>query len=432
MFSIVPGTPNGGGTTKPSSTTVNQTAYRPRNPLKNSRLSAGLVVGLAGCGLVFSGAKSRAEASGTPFDPELFSGGGADAPVLFSIPETSDQPPSGPLHFYSGPIQRGPGGVIGAVVGRFFETNGPVGFSLKAWLPHEAAPGSRRYTVDHIEGGLTLDVVPGAKLRFGHFDPLGGREEFVAIQQYAYFEFDPPARQMVLERLVSEGQSDAMTRHLLPRGAGAFSDLGVQVHDTFRDDARETAYAFMLGSGGEFGGREASFQPQLTGYWSTRWQLSEETEANEAFKFFAWGQWGERDVSAAGSGYTSTARYGLGTGLNLGRFRSSLEWIGADGLERTLDATATSRGLAWGWSWDAAYQIHPLCELAVRFDQVFREFGEAGGRLDTLTFGTQVLLGNDLRALLNYGLHWPEGMNAGSGSEARPEHLIAAQLAFSF
>jgi hypothetical protein len=358
--------------------------------------------------------------------------------IWFSIPETSSEAPTKPLSLYSGPIKRGTGGVIGVINGRFFETNGPVRFSVQAWLPHETRPGSRRYSVDHIEGGLTLELLPSAKMRLGHFDALGDREEFVAIQQYSYFEFNPPAQQMMLERLSADGHSDAMTRHLLPRGAGAFSELGLQIYDTIDGDGWDHGYAVMIGNGGKLSDPDSRMQPELTAYWSSTWRLGDGRASGDGLKFFGWGQQGEREVTAAGDGYSFRSRWGLGSSLRLGRLRSSLEYIGATGMAPTQGFGGSTMVLAdtgatWGWSWDTAYQVHPLCELALRFDEVFRGFGSDRGRLDTLTFGAQVLLGKDLRGLLNYGLHWPEGMGSvASAGGSGAEHLLAAQLAFSF
>jgi hypothetical protein len=393
--------------------------------------AVGALLALVPCGL-------HAASLGQDGDGDFSAGSQEAESSWFSIPETSAEAPTRPLRLSSGPIKRGTGGVIGAINGQFFETNGPVSFSVQAWLPHETHPGSRRYSVDHIEGGLTVDLVPWAKMRLGHFDALGGREEFVAIQQYSYFEFNPPAQQMMLERLVSPGQSDAMTRHLLPRGAGAFSELGFQVYDSMDTGDWENSYAVMLGNGGRFSGSEYALQPELTGYWSSTWLSGDWRSPGDGLKLFGWGQRGEREVSAAGAGLSFQSRWGMGTSFRRGRWRSSLEYIGADGLSSTHGfaggATLPSgSGTTWGWSWDTAYQVHPLCELALRFDEVFRNFGDVRGRLDTLTFGAQVLLGKDLRGLLNYELHWPEGLGSGSSDRGTGiEHLIAAQLAFSF
>jgi hypothetical protein len=392
---------------------------------------AGALLALVPCDLAAASPEQDREV-------DLSAGIEVEEPIWFSIPETSADAPTRPLRLYSGPMKRGTGGVIGVINGQFFETNGPVSFSVLAWLPHETKPGSRRYSVDHIEGGLTVDLVPFAKMRLGHFDALGGREEFVAIQQYSYFEFNPPAQQMMLERLVSQGQSDAMTRHLLPRGAGAFSELGFQVYDSMDAGDWENSYAVMLGNGGRFSDPEYALQPEFTGYWSSTWLVGDWRSPGDGLKVFGWGQRGEREVSAAGAGYSFQSRWGVGTSFRRGRWRSSIEYIGADGLRYThglaVGATLPSgSGTTWGWSWDTAYQVHPLCELALRFDEVFRNIGDDRGRLDTLTFGAQVLLGKDLRGLLNYELHWPEGMGSGSSDGGKgTEHLIAAQLAFSF
>jgi hypothetical protein len=331
-------------------------------------------------------------------------------------------------------------GAISGLSGQLFSTNSQIDYVVLGNFSYRNPGGTRRYSPDLIEGSITFNHLPHARVRVGQFQQLAGDDGLTAIQQYSSFNFSTPVQQLLLERIHEDYGADPVTRNLLPRVAGAFCDLGVQIFDTAKAGAWEHTYAAMMGNGGGIEDFDENRRPEITLYWSSEWLFGNEASTRDGLKFFTWGQWGERELTAAGSGYYSRTRWGLGTTLHQGLFRSTFEYIGALGMIYDATTSGSSANIqptesAWGWSWDIAYRVHPKCELALRFDQLFSGTGSLNERrIDTLTLGAQVFLTRQVRALLNYELHQTAASNAAGGFDdyGGLDPYVGAQLAFSF
>ena len=144
------------------------------------------------------------------------------------------------------------------VRGTGFPLDGKTNYFLLAELGNNGitAPGggSARLT----DASITLNQIPGARIRVGLFKTPGAEEALQAIHVFDYINFTTVTNQLLLERFPNRKYTANNLEVSLPapeklggfeKPVGAFRDVGVQVFDTIVRDDWEHSYAVMLGNG---------------------------------------------------------------------------------------------------------------------------------------------------------------------------------------
>lgn len=287
------------------------------------------------------------------------------------------------------------------------------------------------------DASVTLNYIPGARIRAGLFKTPGSEEALQGIQTFDYINFSEPANQLLLERFPPRGYTankPALTEAQLQSGStlngfttpvGAFRDVGAQVFDAFDvGHDWEVSYAAMVGNGNgiEFSNYDGEYDKYL--YLSAEKKYGGKGPRAEGLKFFTWGQWGKRlldntNDSVANPKLFDRDRAGLGLKYLKQPFRFTAEYITADGMifegpdkpsfyfanpANTTGANNGANGKASGWYVEGGWYIPKTrFELDARYDTV----DLLKGRNDEHTFskwtlGAQYHLNPKTRLTLNY------------------------------
>jgi hypothetical protein len=280
------------------------------------------------------------------------------------------------------------------------------------------------------DASVTLNYIPGARIRAGLFKTPGSEEGLQGIATFDYINFSEPANQLLLERLPPRSYTPnkpALTEAQLQSGStlngfttpvGAFRDVGAQVFDAFEvGHDWEVSYAAMIGNGNgiEFSNYDGQYDKYL--YLSAEKKYGGKGPWAEGLKFFAWGQWGKRlldntNDSVANPKMYDRNRAGLGLRYLKKPFRFTAEYISANGMifagpdkpSFTFASTNGADAKATGWYVEGGWYIpRTKFELDARYDTVdlFK------GRTDEHTFskwtlGTQYHFNPKTRLTLNY------------------------------
>lgn len=210
------------------------------------------------------------------------------------------------------------------------------------------APGDRNVRV--TDASITLNHIPGARVRAGLFKTPGSEEGLQAIHVFDYINFTTVTNQLLLERFPNDnGRYESQTSNApikLPAEAGigafdtsvgAFRDTGVQIFDTFKVDKWEHTYAVMLGNGNglNFGNGDGKYDTHL--YWSSELVYGGKGGRRQGLKMFAWNQSGSRLLDSTDDAtYNPTEhdrdRSGVGVKFLKKPWRVSAEYIQGEGM----------------------------------------------------------------------------------------------------
>jgi hypothetical protein len=285
-----------------------------------------------------------------------------------------------------------------------------------------------------VDASMTLNYIPGARVRAGLFKTPGAEEGLQAIHVFDYINFTEVSNGLLLERFPNKGDSGAnlpaATEAQLQGGAslnafdspvGAFRDVGVQVFDAFDvGNNWEVSYAAMIGNGNgvEFDNADGEYDKYL--YLSAEKKFGGKGPKAEGLKFFAWSQQGTRLLDATNDGVANAISYdrdraGLGVKYMKKPFRATAEYIVADGMiwvgpdKPTFVFTAPTFGTgadaeASGWYVEGGWYIpNTKWELDARFDTMTRLEDRANQHtFDKWTLGVQYHFNPKTRVTLNY------------------------------
>lgn len=309
------------------------------------------------------------------------------------------------------------------------------------------------------DASVTLNYVPGARIRVGQFKYPGSEEGLQAIHVFDYINFTNVTDSLLLERFFNRtGQatdggaaggclvsSDATPAECAnsPNGAvGAFRDVGVQVFDAFQTGDWEHTYAVMVGNGNGIARGDNNDAKDVYAYLSTEWIFGGEGPRREGLKFFIWSQDGERTIVTGGTGTQANGtaadfdrtRTGGGIALRKGKYRFATEYVKADGMifdgtdggavPGTLSTTSPPPtqyatyniepvDKAHGWYADVGYLLLSNLELDVRYDVLDRrtETVSKEREFTTTTVGLQYFFDRRNRLAVNYEFREAEAPN---------------------
>lgn len=282
------------------------------------------------------------------------------------------------------------------------------------------------------DASITLNIVPGARVRIGQFKTPGSEEGLQAIHTHTYIYFANAWDQLVLERFYDGDGSDTSDANRPNGPVGAYRDIGIQVFDTFKMGDWEHSYAFMVGNGNGITRGDNDENKDLYAYLATEWVLGGKGPRRQGVKLFVWTQDGKRTLTATGAGEYDRSRSGAGIAFRKSKYRALFEFVAADGMifngtdagaipgsvsndgSQVASFNITPDDKADGWYADFGYKVLPQLELDVRYDVLNRgtDSGSASERkFETITLGGQYFLTKKTRITVNYEIRDAEAPN---------------------
>ena len=289
------------------------------------------------------------------------------------------------------------------------------------------------------DASITLNHIPGARVRVGLFKTPGAEEAGQAIGTMNYVNFSTVTDRLLMERHFSNATGE--TSRSAP--AASFRDIGVQVFDTFNLSGWDTSYAVMYGNGNGLL-LDNDTNKDLYLYASTEKKLTKKGGPRaKSLKLFAWNQTGKRTLDDVGE--KDRSRTGVGTTFWNGKFRFAAEYMQADGMifGGTKGAGLSSDGAtiniltdqtADGYYLDFGYRAMKNLELNVRYDYLDsgnKKDAKTGTNKDvqreftTTTIGAQYFLNKKTTLTMNYEIR---GITAPGAPSAAPVHKIVDSI----
>lgn len=297
-----------------------------------------------------------------------------------------------------------------------------------------------RTPVRLMDASVTLNHIPGARLRAGLFKTPGSEEVLQGIVNFNYINLTWAANQLLMERYsrgVVSGNGDGVLspdEFKWDSSYGAGRDIGLELFDSFKVGGWEHSYAIMAGNGNGLEAGRATFADGGSGaaamdtylYWSSEKVYGGEGARREGWKSYIWSQSGERDFDATDDGVSNPTRHdrtlaGIGTHYRRGDWRLAAEYMQANGMifqgpEKPFFGIQNSAtvidpanldldGKADGGHVDVGYYIpQSKWELDARYDVLHRSTDHANISADfsSLTGGVQYHLNKKSRITVNY------------------------------
>ena len=303
------------------------------------------------------------------------------------------------------------------------------------------------------DASITLNHIPGARIRIGQFKTPTAEEGLQAIHVFDYINFTNVTDQLLLERFLDGDGSDINDKNAPNGSVGAFRDIGVQVFDIFKRGDWEHSYAVMVGNGNGLNRGDNNNDKDTYIYWSSERVFGGKGARRQGWKLFAWRHDGERTLKNVDASFGNQRdferdRWGVGTTYRKGKWRAAAEYIKADGMVRNgtdggalpgsvanapnatnniASINLAPEGKADGWYVHLGYAVTPKLELDVRYDYLDRLSNDktAEREFDTLTLGAQYFFNKKTRAVVNYEFRNQE---APDFSSSAPPNEIADGL----
>ena len=292
------------------------------------------------------------------------------------------------------------------VRGTGFPLDSKVNYFLLAEFGNNGITAPGGYNAALTDASITLNHIPGARVRVGMFKYPGAEEGLQAIHVFDYINFTSVTNQMLLERFpqstdtnVAPGSTPEANMAQYSRSVGAFRDVGVQVFDTFKVDNWEHSYAIMMGNGNGLNYGDNDDNKDLYLYWSSELVFGGKGGRREGLKLFAWHQDGKRTNAYDKTQEQDRTRSGFGAKYLKKPFRVSAEYMKGKGMifqgqhrpkDIYNDKEADGGYVEGGW-----YIPNSNWEIDLRYDTYTRGENHATSkagdesRADTITVGTQ-------------------------------------------
>lgn len=270
------------------------------------------------------------------------------------------------------------------------------------------------YNVELAEGSVTLNHVPGMRVRLGIFKVPGPEEAMRTAIDYVNFTnvtfrlinyqpMEPSATGTSLYGIPAEAKT----------GVRAFRDTGVEIFDAFRQGDQEWSYAFMVGNGSSLNGIDDNRDKAVYGRVQWSWLFKQTPgypdPARQDLTALAWYQSG--DQTFAGADYTAV-RQGVGISYVKQPYHLTAEYMWGDGMIVLPSTFRDGVGLVFpgsenegrGWYVDAGAFVTPHVAVEARYDELELEPQVSAMKttLKTLTLGAQYYFSAKNRVALNY------------------------------
>lgn len=298
-----------------------------------------------------------------------------------------------------------------------------------------------------VDASITLNHIPGARIRVGLFKTPGSEESFKAIPVFNYVNFTSATDRLLLERSFNDSAGNKGRNGPV----SAFRDTGVQVFDAFQVGDWEHSYALMVGNGGGLAMTDKDSDLDTYVYLSTEKVFGEGAgPRRHGMKFYAWMHNGKRTID--GKSGNKRNRSGLGTTYFDGKYRMAAEYIHAEGMiyggtqGGRIPSSSTIgshfevqvKEEAKGYHLDLGYRVVPDVELNIRYDAL-----DSGGvdkkatlrEFRTTTLGAQYFLNRKTSLRLNYEIRDIDAPNSNATAKGVVDSIddrVSAQLMMIF
>ena len=189
------------------------------------------------------------------------------------------------------------------------------------------------------DASITLNHIPGARVRMGQFKYPGAEEGLQAIHVFDYINFTTVTNQLLLERFPTANdinQAPTPTPNAdmnqYSQSVGAFRDVGIQIFDTFKASNWEHSYAVMVGNGNGINRGDNDSNKDVYVYWSSEMVFGGKGGRREGWKLFAWYQDGKRTNAFNPAQEQDRTRAGIGTKYLKKPFRVTAEYMDGEGM----------------------------------------------------------------------------------------------------
>lgn len=270
------------------------------------------------------------------------------------------------------------------------------------------------------DASITLNHIPGARIRAGLFKNPSVEEGTHAVFMYPWIEFTAVTNQLMLERYstasaTAEGQAKPGAAPLpadlnfFDTPVSAFRDTGVQVFDSFIVGQWEHSYAVKVGNGNGLRGNDVDGAMDYIGYWSSARIFAGKGPFRQDLKLFAWYQEGRRSFFVADGSVTEFDRTRSGLGLSYYRrgLRVTTEYLQGKGMifqgTNNPDQIGNDNEAA-GWYLESGWEIPKTpWEIDLRYDTYTRNKDLADETVfDTWTAGLQYHFNQRTRVAVQY------------------------------
>ncbi|MDX1796279.1 MAG: porin [Hydrogenovibrio sp.] len=290
------------------------------------------------------------------------------------------------------------------------------------------------------DASVTLNHIPGARIRMGLFKTPGSEEGMQGIGVFNYVNFTSVTDRLLLERFFDNATGDTGRNGPV----GAFRDTGVEVFDSFNLSGWDTSYAVMVGNGNGLARVDNNNSKDTYLYLSTEKVFgNSKGPRRHGLKFYAWSQNGKRTLQDVGE--KNRTRSGLGTTYFDGKYRFAAEYITADGMiyGGTKGAGTPADGATFsvqpdqaanGYYFDFGYRIQPNIELNARYDYLDSGTktdaasgtnGDVEREFTNTTLGVQYFFNKKTTLMANYEIR---DITAPNAPAAAPVHKILDSL----
>lgn len=279
------------------------------------------------------------------------------------------------------------------------------------------APGG--YNAALTDASITLNHIPGARIRVGQFKYPGAEEGLQAIHVFDYINFTSVTNQMLLERFPQSTDTNSAPQPTpdanmaqYSRSVGAFRDVGIQVFDTFKSGSWENSYAIMYGNGNGINSGDNDDNKDIYLYLSTENVFGGKGGRREGLKMFAWYQDGKRTDAYDKTQEQDRTRTGLGAKYLNKPFRVTAEYMQGEGMifqgqhrpgHIYNNEEADGGYIEGGW-----YIANTNFEIDLRYDTYTRgenhptSAANDESRADTITYGAQYHFNKKTRLNVEY------------------------------
>lgn len=252
-----------------------------------------------------------------------------------------------------------------------------------------APEGGGAYVTD---ASVTLNKIPGARVRLGTFKIPGPEELLQGIGTLDYINFTWVANQLMLERFPNRNFTGDVTQANnggslsgFQDAFGAARDTGVQVFDSFNVAGWDLSYAFMYSNGNGMNMGDIDDNKDTNVYVSFEKPLGGTGPKAQGLKIFAWSQSGKRQLDNTADATYNPVEYdrkrtGFGVKYLKMPFRVGFEYMSGDGMifvgpdKPSFDMNQAAppgngeNGKANGYYLDFGYYLNNRWQFDVRYD----------------------------------------------------------------
>lgn len=292
-------------------------------------------------------------------------------------------------------------------------------------------PFGERSPVRLMDASVTLNHIPGVRIRTGLFKTPGPEEILQGIATFDYINMTDVGNQLMMERYPAGVNASADGSAPLSASEanwdssfGAGRDIGVQLFDSFRVGEWDHSYALMMGNGNGLESAGIATGNESYIYWSSERVLEGGNGPwQHGLKMFAWSHSGKRRTDLSDDGINNPLthdrkRQGVGVRYRQGDWRAMAEYMRGEGMifqgpEKpnmgigTPPALQDLDGKANGYYLDVGYYVpNSKWELDLRYDIYNRsaDHDYLTAEFKTMTYGVQYHLNRKSRVALNYAV----------------------------